>query len=172
MELRLCFIHIVEDLLMEMEELLVFFLIKIILEERIKSLSDFGNIIIENHIYPCLVYMDSRRMEQVIENIISNSAKYAKTDIKVSFSETEEMLMADGKTGRFIKIKISDSGPGVDKDDLPLIAEKYYRGKNSQSQSGYGLGLYLCKTYMNRQGGGMEYYNDNGFVVELLLRKV
>ena len=144
----------------------------VVLEERIKSLSDFGNIIIENHIYPCLVYMDIRRMEQVIENIISNSAKYAKTDIKVSFSETEEMLMADGKTGSFIKIKISDSGPGVDKDDLPLIAEKYYRGKNSQSQSGYGLGLYLCKTYMSKQGGGMEYYNDNGFVVELLLRKV
>ena len=144
----------------------------VILEERIKSLSDFGNIILENHIYPCLVYMDSRRMEQVIENIIGNSAKYAKTDIRVSFSETEEMMMADGKTGSFIKIKISDSGPGVDKDDLPLIAEKYYRGKNTQGQSGYGLGLYLCKTYMSSQGGGMEYYNDNGFVVELLLRKV
>ncbi len=143
-----------------------------ILEERIKSLSDLGNIILENHIYPCLVYMDSRRMEQVIENIIGNSAKYAGTDIRVHFSETEEMMMEDGKTGSFIKIKISDSGPGVDKDDLPLIAEKYYRGKNAQGKSGYGLGLYLCKTYMNRQGGGMEFYNDNGLVVELLLRKV
>jgi signal transduction histidine kinase len=144
----------------------------VILEERIKSLSDLGNIILENHIYPCLVYMDSRRMEQVIENIIGNSAKYAGTDIRVHFSETEEMMMEDGKTGSFIKIKISDSGPGVDKDDLPLIAEKYYRGKNAQGKSGYGLGLYLCKTYMNRQGGGMEFYNDNGLVVELLLRKV
>jgi signal transduction histidine kinase len=143
-----------------------------ILEERIKSLSDLGNIILENHIYPCLVYMDRRRMEQVIENIIGNSAKYAKTDISVSFSETEDMLIEDGKTGSFIKIKIRDNGPGVDKDDLPLVAEKYYRGKNSLGKSGYGLGLYLCKTYMSRQGGGMEYYNDNGFVVELLLRKV
>ena len=32
--------------------------------------------------------------------------------------------------------------------------------------------MYLAKTYMEKQGGGMEYYNDNGFVVELLLRKV
>ena len=58
------------------------------------------------------------------------------------------------------------------RDDLPLLAEKYYRGKNASNKSGYGLGMYLCKTYMNKQGGGMEYYNDNGFVVELLLRKV
>lgn len=143
-----------------------------LLEEHIKNLSSFGNIKVENHIHPCLVYLDKQRMEQVIDNIISNSAKYAGTDISVSFSETEDILMENGKTGRFIKIKIRDEGPGVDKDDLPLIAEKYYRGKNAANKSGYGLGLYLCKTYMNKQGGGMEYYNDNGFVVELLLRKV
>ncbi|SFB75293.1 HAMP domain-containing sensor histidine kinase [Butyrivibrio sp. YAB3001] len=144
----------------------------LILEERIKNLSCFGNVILENHIYPCLVYMDRQRMEQIIDNIIGNSAKYAGTDILVSFSETEQMLMGDGKSGSFIRITIRDHGPGVDKDDLPLIAEKYYRGRNAQSKSGYGLGMYLCKNYMNKQGGGMEYYNDNGFVVELLLRKV
>ncbi len=144
----------------------------VLLEERIKSLSSVGNIILENHIYPCLVYMDRQRMEQVIDNVIANSVKYAGTDISVSFSETEDILMANGKSGRFIKIKIRDYGPGVDKDDLPLIAEKYYRGKNSSDKSGYGLGMYLCKMYMNKQGGGMEYYNEGGFVVELLLRMV
>ncbi len=144
----------------------------LLLEDRIKSLSSFGNIIMENHIHPCLVYMDRQRMDQVIDNIIGNSAKYAGTDITVSFSETEGILMENGKSGSFFRIKIRDEGPGVPPDDLPLISEKYYRGKNSLNKSGYGLGLFLCKTYMNKQGGGMEYYNDNGFVVELLLRKV
>ncbi len=144
----------------------------LLLEDRIKSLSSFGNIIMENHIHPCLVYMDRQRMDQVIDNIIGNSAKYAGTDISVSFSETEGILMENGKSGSFLRIKIRDEGPGVPPDDLPLISEKYYRGKNSLNKSGYGLGLFLCKTYMNKQGGGMEYYNDNGFVVELLLRKV
>ena len=144
----------------------------LLLEDRIKSLSSFGNIIMENHIHPCLVYMDRQRMDQVIDNIIGNSAKYAGTDISVSFSETEGILMENGKSGSFLKIKIRDEGPGVPPDDLPLISEKYYRGKNSFNKSGYGLGLFLCKMYMNKQGGGMEYYNDNGFVVELLLRKV
>ena len=52
------------------------------------------------------------------------------------------------------------------------IKSPYYRGKNSNEQNGYGLGLYLVKCYMDRMGGGMEYYNDNGFTVELLLKKV
>ena len=144
----------------------------VLIEERIKNLTSFGNIILTNHIHPCLVYMDRQRMEQVIDNIIGNSAKYAGTDITVSFSVTDDIPQENGKSESFIKIRIRDNGPGVDKDDLPLIAEKYYRGKNASDKSGYGLGMYLCKMYMNKQGGGMEYYNDGGFVVELVLRKV
>ena len=34
------------------------------------------------------------------------------------------------------------------------------------------MGLYLVRSYMEKQGGGMEIYNDNGFVVTLYLRKV
>lgn len=144
----------------------------VIVEDFFGKLSDYGRIILENHIHPCLVYMDRKRMEQVIDNVVSNSGKYAGTDINVSFSQTEEIPMADGSSATFIRITIRDSGPGVDSDELPLIAEKYYRGSNSKNAVGYGLGLYLCKTYMDKQKGGMEYYNDNGFVVELLLRKV
>lgn len=144
----------------------------VVIEDFLGKLTDYGRIIIENHIHPCLVYMDKKRMEQVIDNVISNSGKYAGTDINVSFSQTEEIPMPDGSRATFIKITIRDSGPGVDQDELPLIAEKYYRGSNSKNATGYGLGLYLCKTYMDKQKGGMEYYNDHGFVVELLLRKV
>ena len=143
-----------------------------LIEEFIVRMRSYGNIVIHDHIYPCLVYMDRQRMEQVIDNIIGNSCKYAGTDIDVYFSESDDILMSDGKEGKFLKITIRDHGPGVSPDDLPLIAQKYYRGHNSSEQTGYGLGLYLAKTYMDKQGGGMEYYNEDGFVVELLLRKV
>lgn len=143
-----------------------------IIEDFLRNLSDYGNIILENDIYSCLVYMDKIRMEQVIDNVVGNSYKYAKTDIRVRFSMTEEMPLADGGSTSFVKITISDSGPGVGEDDLPLLSEKYYRGKNASGEPGFGLGMYLCRLYMEKQGGGMDYYNDNGFVVELLLRKV
>ena len=142
------------------------------IEDYFLRLKNYGNIILDNHIPECLVYMDALRMEQVIDNIVGNSYKYAGTDIHVSFEETEEITDGEGNVIRFIRIRISDSGPGVDDEELSLITEKFYRGKQSKDKNGYGLGLYLVKWYMEKQGGGIEYYNDNGFVMELLVKKV
>ena len=139
-----------------------------VIEGFFGNYSEYADIVMEDHIPECLVLMDRLRMEQVIDNIIENSLKYAGTPIHVSFKRTEK----DADNNSFIKITIRDEGKGVDKEDLPLITEKFKRGKNSSDKSGYGLGLWLVKQYMQRQSGGMEYYNDNGFVVELLVRKV
>ena len=143
-----------------------------LLEEYFRNLKGYGNIIIKDRVSPCLIYIDRRRMEQVIDNVVGNSRKYAGTDIEVSFDEVNDMMMSDGRFGSFIRVTVRDFGPGVSEEDLPLIAQKYYRGSNSSSYSGYGLGMYLVRLYMEKQGGGMEYYNDNGFVVRLMLRKV
>lgn len=134
-----------------------------IIEGYFRGLKDYGNIILENHIPECLLYFDRIRMEQVIDNIVGNSYKYAGTDIHVSFAEIE---------GNYIKITIRDAGPGVPESELPLLTEKYHRGTNAAGKQGYGLGMYLVNHYMEHQGGGMEYYNDGGFVVELALKKV
>ena len=137
-----------------------------IIEEYFNNMKNSGSesaVILDNHIPKCLIYFDSLRMEQVIDNIIGNSRKYAGTDIHVSFDEV---------SGDYIRIRISDSGPGVPEDELPLITEKYFRGSSGKDRVGYGLGMYLVKLYMEKQGGGIEYYNDNGFTVELLLKKV
>ena len=144
----------------------------ITIESYFEGLKEYGNIIMDNHIPECLVYMDKLRMEQVIDNIVGNSYKYAGTDIHVSFDETEMVLPDNGNKASFIKITIRDAGPGVSEDDLPLLTEKFHRGSNAADKQGYGLGLYLANHYMEKQGGGMEYYNDNGFVVELLVKKV
>ncbi|MBR5355929.1 MAG: sensor histidine kinase, partial [Lachnospiraceae bacterium] len=141
-------------------------------EKLFENLEDYGRVIIENHIPSCLVYLDKLRLEQVIDNVVGNSYKYAGTDIKISFSETGPISLENGKKARFVRVIIKDFGPGVSEEDLPLICEKYYRGKNSSEQNGYGLGLYLVRLYMTKMLGGMEVYNDNGFSVELLLRKV
>ena len=143
-----------------------------ILKDFFVNLKNYGNIIIENDVPPAIVYMDRLRMEQVIDNVVGNSHKYAGTDIRVNFSETSA-LSSDGESkDNFVRITIKDSGKGVKEDELSLITQKYFRGSNSNETSGYGLGMYLVKRYMEMQLGGMEYYNDNGFTVQLLLKKI
>jgi len=141
------------------------------IEDYFRSMKEYGNVILDNHIPECLVYIDKLRIKQVIDNIVGNSYKYAGTDIHVRFDEVQSA--SDNRNGvdKFIKITVRDSGPGVPESDLPLIIEKYYRGKDVKDKTGYGLGLYLVKWYMEKMGGGMEYYNDNGFVVELMVKK-
>lgn len=142
-----------------------------IIEEYFRNLKNYGNIILENAIPSCLVYMDRLRMEQVIDNVVGNSHKYAGTDIRVRFDEVK-MKTSDREDSPFIRIRVRDDGPGASEEELPMLMEKYYRGSGAKGQAGFGLGLYLTRSYMEKQGGGAEVYNDNGFVVELYLRKV
>ena len=68
---------------------------------------------------------------------------------------------------------IRDFGDGVLEEELPLLTQKYYRGSNAKESIdvGAGLGMYLVKYFMEKQGGGVEIFCDNGFVVELHIMK-
>ncbi len=131
------------------------------IEEMFLGLRGYGNLIIENSIPKCLVIMDTLRMNQVIDNLVNNSFKYAKTAVYVSFFEEEGG----------IKIRVRDEGAGVPEEELSKVTEKFYRGSNATKENGSGLGLYLAKLFMEKMQGQMELYNDNGFVVELYVRK-
>ena len=142
-----------------------------VVEEYFRNLRNYGNIILENAIPSCLVYMDRLRMEQVIDNVVGNSQKYAGTDIHVRFDEAVRKDR-DGAGASYIRIRIKDDGPGAPEEELPLLMSKYYRGSTAKDKAGFGVGLYIVRSYMEKQRGGAEIYNDNGFVVSLYLRKV
>ena len=131
------------------------------IDEMFKELQVYGNIHIENQIPQCLLWMDKLRMVQVIDNIVNNAMKYAKTDVHISYSQRDNGIL----------IRIKDDGPGVPEEDLAKVSEKFYRGSNVAGENGSGLGLYLTKMFMEKMEGQMNCYNDNGFVVELFLRK-
>lgn len=126
-----------------------------------EEFNGYSEIHIVGEVPSCLVWMDRLRLRQVIDNLVSNSLKYAGTPVTVSFYETEQIL----------GIRIRDEGEDVDEDELLLLSEKYYRGKNAKGKSGSGLGLYLAKLFMERMYGGIEFYQDQGFVAELTLKK-
>ena len=111
----------------------------------------------------CTVYMDKLRMQQVFDNLFMNSYKYADTAMKVSAELQEEYLV----------IKISDEGPGVKPEELPLLKEKYKRGSNSESKDGAGLGLYLANYFMEKMDGKLELKNlEKGLEAAVYLRCV
>lgn len=129
--------------------------------DMLTELAVYGPLRTVNAIPSCLISADPMRLNQVIDNIISNSYKYAQTEVTVAFADHE-----DG-----ITVRISDQGPGVPGEELALLTGKFYRGSNAEGKEGTGLGLYLADYFMRQMGGRMECYCDEGFVVELFLRK-
>ncbi len=104
----------------------------------------------------CLIVADRLRLQQVFDNIFSNSYKYADTKIDVGIS----------LTGRRLAVTIEDYGNGVPKKELPLLKEKFWRGKNAEHVEGAGLGLYISDCFMNEMGGGLVIENGrNGLSV-------
>ncbi|BCJ94232.1 two-component sensor histidine kinase [Anaerocolumna cellulosilytica] len=109
----------------------------------------------------CMICVDPLRLNQVVANIIYNSYKYANTAISVQFE----------LKGSFLEIKIQDFGKGVEEEELPLLFNKFYRGKNAATESGSGLGLYICKKLVEQMEG--EIYcsnNEQGFLTLLYLK--
>lgn len=109
----------------------------------------------------CMVYFDDLRLSQIVDNIIGNSNKYAKTNIVVSYILMDE----------YLQVNIKDFGNGVPEEEIPLIFNKYYRSKKNNNIEGAGLGLYLAKYLVEKMDGSIEASNESdGFVVSILLR--
>lgn len=126
------------------------------------ELNTYERIKFTNEIPQCLIYCDSLRTTQVFDNIIGNAYKYSEGDIFVSYELDKNSL----------KVTIKDLGKGVSEEELPLLFEKFYRGKNTDKKSGSGLGLYLAKQFMEGMRGSIEAYNNNGFAIELHFKTV
>ncbi len=109
-----------------------------------------------------MMITDSRRMSQIVANILSNSYKYAGTAIEVKYQIN----------GGYLQMDIRDFGPGVPMEELPLVTNKFYRGKAEKIilQEGSGLGLYISQSLMEEMKGELICMNEQpGFLVRLLI---
>jgi len=129
------------------------------LEKYIRT-SDYQGRVHSFSLPDCVITADSLRLQQIIDNVIGNSYKYAGTSIEVSGKFDESFLM----------LTIRDFGSGVSAEELPLLSEKYYRASNAEGKSGAGLGLYLSHYFLTKMGGSLTVENCKGLLVTLRLK--
>lgn len=136
----------------------------LLIANMVNNLHDVGQLNVSGELPECLLYFDPLRLEQVIDNVVGNSIKYAGTAIDIVYSRQEGGVV----------IRISDKGPGVKEDELTLITQKFYRGSESEGRAGSGLGLYLADYFMKKMEGDIAFYNaqEGGFTAEIFVRKV
>ena len=95
------------------------------------------------------ITMDRDRFRQIIYNLLSNSIKYLDDNGKV--------FVSLDRVDDNIRITIEDNGVGIEKKDLPLIFERFYRSDTSRNRKtgGTGLGLSITKTLIEAHKGSI-----------------
>ncbi len=102
-----------------------------------------------------VVRADSSRLHEILANLVDNSIKYSPQNgsVTVSFSKTAE----NGE------VRVSDTGYGIPEEAKPHVFEKFYRVNRSASEpKGTGLGLFVTKELVERQGGKIWFESAVG----------
>lgn len=90
---------------------------------------------------------DAKWTEEAIVNILDNAVKYSKEHTVVTV-RAKPLI-------RNVLIEIEDEGIGIRKTELPKIYQRFYRGNDAakMAKDGAGVGLYLARMILERQGG-------------------
>ena len=124
--------------------------IKDIVDEVVKNLStlcDLRNIkIITKYKENTKIICDFRWQVEAFSNIIKNCIEHSK--------DNSNILIEVDENNVYSQVVIRDNGTGIDKEDLPHIFERFYKGKNSSNES-CGIGLSLAKSIIEKSNGNI-----------------
>jgi len=111
-----------------------------------------------------VVEIDPERINQVLNNIVSNALKYSGENAKV------DVVMEDAK--QYYRVYVQDNGMGIPKEDLRRIFERFYRVDKARSRQlgGTGLGLSIAKEIMEAHGGKISASSELGRGTTMILR--
>jgi two-component system sensor histidine kinase GlrK len=104
------------------------------------------------------VPMDAARLEQVLDNLLSNALKFSPELTVVT------VRVEPDQKGGWMRLSVSDMGPGIPADDLPHIFERFYQGRVQalNTFAGTGLGLALAKRVVEAHGGQIWVESEVG----------
>ena len=88
---------------------------------------------------------DPRWTGEALFNVVDNAVKYTPPGGRVAVSA--QMLDS------FCRVDVADTGPGIPEEEQGEIFNRFYRGQGTRSAEGLGLGLYLTREILTRQGG-------------------
>ena len=103
-----------------------------------------------------MVYADLGKIQQVLYNLIDNAIKFCPDGGRLALR-----VQVDGGKAR---VSVENTGPTIDKDELPLLFDRFHKADKSRSadREGWGLGLYIAKTIVGAHGGDIWATSENG----------
>jgi two-component system chemotaxis sensor kinase CheA len=104
---------------------------------------------------PLTIYTDSFRVEQILNNLLSNAFK---------FTEHGSVVLSISQSDKYIAFNVADTGIGIPEDKLQVIFEAFQQenGTTSRKYGGTGLGLSISKELARLLGGKIQIVSKQG----------
>ena len=113
-------------------------------------------ILLDIHLINETHMLDEVLMATVLNNLFSNAVRYGNTPCKIKLEVKDR--------DHCLWISVADNGPGIKKEDLKHLFEKFYRGAEAKQRviRGLGLGLYYVKQIVEAHGGNISVQSKPG----------
>jgi two-component system sensor histidine kinase VicK len=123
------------------------------LVDLIKTIAEENRVILPSHfiqvigLEEIIVNADREKIGNVINNLISNAAKYSKKESLIA-------IKCERKNGEVI-VSVEDEGIGIKENNIPKLFDRFFRVESLDTQTiaGFGVGLYICAEVMERHQG-------------------
>ncbi len=114
--------------------------------------------IFDDNILPSVfLYTDSKRLHQVLSNLIDNAVKFTnKGNIRFGY----EIQSEENTDKQFVRIYVEDTGIGIDKNYNHLLFDRFFKADNFTQ--GFGLGLPIAKKLTEEMGGELKFTSEIG----------
>ena len=97
---------------------------------------------------------DKKWTAEALYNVFDNALKYTAPESTVTVRLKEYSL--------FACIDIADAGPGISEDESPRLFDRFYRSPGFREEEGVGLGLYLARKILQKEGGYIKVSSKEG----------
>jgi len=127
------------------------------------SAGKFIDIKFNTNVDELFLYFDEYKLEKVMNNLLSNAYKFVHNEGKISIMIDDDKTEDDENvSGSFVSIKVKDTGPGITKEDIPYIFDRFYQADDSsvRKYEGTGIGLALTKELIELHGGTISVESE------------
>ena len=97
---------------------------------------------------------DPRWTGEALCNVVDNAVKYTPAGGRVTISA--QLLDS------FCRVDVADTGPGIPEEEQGAVFDRFYRGTGTRAADGLGLGLYLAREILSKQGGYIKVASRPG----------
>ena len=97
---------------------------------------------------------DSKWTSEALFNLLDNAVKYTPVGGSISVSVVQWEM--------YVEIKVTDTGKGISESNQAAIFRRFYREEEVHEEQGVGIGLYLAREIVTKQGGYMKVTSEVG----------